>query len=274
RDDNDLVTRGHQIRSALCVPLRIARGAPGESPRTIGVLYVDSRDVGRFISQTGRAAIDALADEAALAIQLYRESIEKLRVEHEMQAAARVQRNLLPARFLAAGPFEIAGQTVPCLEVGGDFLDYLGDSELMLFAEADVEGKGLPAAILGAKVAGMFSASAQFVRSPAELTEQMNRALCRVPERGRFVPLACATLGADGHLATCSAGHNPALVLRGHGGLEELTAGGIPLGIADWVYQEESTSLEPGDLVVLYSDGVNECENARGEQFGMERVRD
>jgi len=278
--ENDLLrdrehgwTAGHSIRSAICLPLRSSRGALGSAPRTIGVLYVDSKETGAFLSASARAALDALADEAALAIELYRESMERLRFDHEVQAAAEVQRTLFPARCHVSGPFEIAGETMPCLEVGGDFLDYIGlADDVLVFAEADVEGKGLPAAILGAKMQGMFSTGASVIRSPAELVSHMNLALSRSPERRRFVTMACATLDARGKLAVCCAGHNPPAIVRAGGSVEELTEGGIPLGISDWTYGEQTAQLAPGDLVILYSDGVNECVNARGEQFGMDRV--
>lgn len=275
RDSEHRWTADHSIRSAICLPLRSSRGTPGSTARTIGVLYVDSSQVGIFLSQSTRAALDALADEAALAIELYRESMERLRVDHEMQAAAEVQRTLFPARCYDSGPFEIAGETMPCLEVGGDFLDYIGPADdLLVFAEADVEGKGLPAAILGAKMQGMFSAGASIIRGPAELVTHMNLALSRSPDRRRFVTMACATLDARGRLAVCCAGHNPPVIVRARGTVEELTEGGIPLGISEWTYGEQTAQLAPGDLVILYSDGVNECVNPRGEQFGMERVID
>lgn len=268
-------TQDISIRSTICLPLRSSRGASDRKARTIGVLYVDSSQVGIFLSQSTRAALDALADEAALAIELYRESMERLRVDHEMQAAAEVQRTLFPARCYDSGPFEIAGETMPCLEVGGDFLDYIGPADdVLVFAEADVEGKGLPAAILGAKMQGMFSAGASIIRGPAELVTHMNLALSRSPDRRRFVTMACATLDARGRLAVCCAGHNPPVIVRAGGTVEELTEGGIPLGISEWTYGEQTAQLAPGDLVILYSDGVNECVNPRGEQFGMERVID
>jgi len=121
---------------------------------------------------------------------------------------------------------------------------------------------------------GIFSAGAAFIHSPAQLMSHMNQALSRGPERRRFVTIACATLDGEGRLAVCCAGHNPPLVLRANGKVEELTDGGIPIGIADWSYADQLAHLAPGDLVILYSDGVNECVNPRGEQFGMERVID
>jgi serine phosphatase RsbU (regulator of sigma subunit)/pSer/pThr/pTyr-binding forkhead associated (FHA) protein len=268
------------IRAAICVPLRLAMGdAAFPTPadvRTIGVLYVDSSQRAGFISPATRAALEAVADQAALAIQnarLFKESAEKQRMEQDLKRAAEVQLSLLPPRLHTSGPLEVAGNTLPCRSVGGDFFDYFDAAgNLFVFAVADVSGKGMPAALLAAQTQGIFSTRAEVMESPALVMAQVNRTLSRRSTRG-FVTMACAVMDGSGGLITCNAGHNPPLVLRSDGKIDILEEGGLMLGpFENATFNEQSTTLGPGDLVVIYSDGVTECTDQSGEFFGEERV--
>jgi phosphoserine phosphatase RsbU/P len=268
------------IRAAICVPLRLAMGdAAFPTPadvRTIGVLYVDSSQRAGFISPATRAALEAVADQAALAIQnarLFKDAAEKQRMEQDLMRAAEVQLSLLPPRQHTSGPLEVAGNTLPCRSVGGDFFDYFDAAgNLFVFAVADVSGKGMPAALLAAQTQGIFSTRAEVMESPALVMAQVNRTLSRRSTRG-FVTLACAVLDVEGKLITCNAGHNPPLVLRADGKIDILEEGGLMLGpFENATFNEQSTTLGPGDIVVIYSDGVTECTDQSNEFFGEERV--
>jgi serine phosphatase RsbU (regulator of sigma subunit) len=270
------------IRAAICVPLRLGRSLDAGSPRaemhTIGVLYVDSRWRSQFISRASRAALEALADQAALAIEnarLYAEAMAKARLEQDMQRAAEMQLSLLPARTRVAGPFEVAGDTLPSRLVGGDFFDYFDAADgRLVFAVADVCGKGLPAAILAAQAQGIFASWAEATHSPALVMKQVNRTLARRALSASFVTMVCGMLTPDGRLLSCNAGHNLPLVLRRDGSVESLNGGGLMLGpFADAEYDEESILLWPGDAVVIYSDGVTDRTNSVREHFGDQRVR-
>jgi serine phosphatase RsbU (regulator of sigma subunit) len=261
-----------EIRSAICIPLRLAQ-RPGSrqtgTMRTIGVLYLDSRDRAGFLSQAVLAALEALSDEAALAIQ----NAQLLRIEQDLRAAAKVQADLLPPRSHLSAPIEVAGHMVASRFVGGDFFDYFETEDgTLVFAEGDVSGKGLPAALLAARTQGIFSTAAPLTGGPAELMTHVNRMLSRRPLNG-FVTMACATLDAQGRLVTCNAGHNPPLVVRKDGTIEPLEAGGLPLALFDMSYEQQSLTLAPGEFAILYSDGVTECADGHGEFFGEERVR-
>ena len=269
------------IRAAICVPLRLATRTDAAFPtaadiRTIGVLYVDSRQRAGFISPATRAALEALADEAAVAIQnarLFKEAAEKARMDQDLQRAVEVQLSLLPATHHTSGPIEVAGNTLPCRSVGGDFFDYFdAANDLFVFTVADVSGKGMPAALLAAQTQGIFSSRAEIMESPAQVMTQVNRTLSRRTRSG-FVTMACATIDPAGRLATCNAGHNPPLVLRTDGKIEILEEGGLMLGpFENATFAEQSAQLVAGDLVVIYSDGVTECTDPAGEFFGDERV--
>lgn len=271
------------IRAAICVPLRLAARGDQAFPsaadmQTIGVLYVDSSQRAGFISPATRAALEAVADQAALAIQnarLFKESAERQRMEQDLMRAAEVQLSLLPPRLHSAGPLEVAGNTLPCRSVGGDFFDYFDSAgNLFVFAVADVSGKGMPAALLAAQTQGIFSTRAEVMESPAQVMTQVNRTLSRRATKG-FVTMACAVIDGAGRLVTCNAGHNPPLVLRADGKIDLLEEGGLMLGpFENATFAEQSTTLGPGDLVVIYSDGVTECTDLSGEFYGEERVYD
>lgn len=280
------------IRAALCVPLRLARfGREAESPasaseagnggpqkpRTIGVLYLDSRQKGALLSPGTTVALEALADEAAVAIEnarLYRESLEKERLVQELKFAAEMQQRLLPPGRRSTGPFEVSGVTVPCRAIGGDFFDYFDISDGRLGVTlADVSGKGPSAALLAAKTQGIFFSLAELGEGPSRIIEQVNRALVRRQVESKFVTLAYAVLSPDGKVVCCNAGHNPPLVLRADSRVQALDEGGPPLGIFEVArYAEEDTVLAPGDTLVLFSDGVTEAANSDADQFGDERV--
>jgi serine phosphatase RsbU (regulator of sigma subunit) len=268
------------IRHVLCVPLGLVRYVDGpavaEPPRRIGVLYLDGPDRGMLLSQTPRAALETLAGEAALVIEnarLYRQAIEKARLEQQMTIAADIQRALLPKPHHSGNGFELACASVPCLAIGGDFFDYvdLPDGGFG-FVLGDVSGKGLPAALLTAVVQGVFAIEASLGHSPAEALRALNGTLIRKAVEGRFATIFYGALSGRGRLTYTNAGHNPPLVL-GRSGLRRLTAGGTIVGVfPDARYDQETITLDPGDLVVVFSDGVTEAFNAEWEEFGNDRL--
>jgi len=196
-----------------------------------------------------------------------------MRVQTELSAAADVQRALQPQAHYAAGWFEVAAASVPCLDVGGDFFDYFEVSENAFgFVLGDVAGKGPPAALLSATLQGILGVHTQTGRGPADTLAQVNRALLRRAIPARFATAVYATLSSDGSLTYCNAGHNPPLLfaLRDRSRLE---TGGMALGLFDDAkLVEESVQLQSGDVVVMFSDGVTEAFNHEGEEFGEKRL--
>ncbi|MBI2221934.1 MAG: SpoIIE family protein phosphatase [Acidobacteria bacterium] len=270
------------IRNVLCVPLRLVRyidraDQAGEE-RRIGVLYLDSREKGSLLSSSTRTALETLATEAAVAIEnarLYRETLEKARLEQEMRIAAEIQQALWP-RATQAGPFfRAAAASIPCRSIGGDFFDYinLGDSAFG-FALGDVAGKGPPAALLSALMQGIFAAQAASTLGPAATIRLVNAALVRRGIESRFVTIFYATLTRDGRLTYCNAGHNPPLLV-GKRALRKLEVGGPIVGLFEAAsFDEETLMLTPGDRLVIFSDGVSEAVNAGGEEYGEPRIID
>jgi sigma-B regulation protein RsbU (phosphoserine phosphatase) len=278
--DGHLGTIALGIRHVLCVPLGLVRYVDGpavvEQPRRIGVLYLDGQDKGILLSPTTRAALETLAGEAALVIEnarLYREAIEKARLEQQMKIAADIQQALLPDSQHSGNGFELACASVPCLAIGGDFFDYvdLPDGRFG-FVVGDVSGKGLPAALLTAVVQGVFAIEASLGHSPADALAALNETLIRKAVEGRFATLFYGALSGEGTLTYTNAGHNPPIVL-GTSGLRRLSSGGTIVGIfPDAKYEQETITLDAGDLVVVFSDGVTEAFNADWEEFGNDRL--
>ena len=272
------------IRSVLCAPLprvRFSSGAPDgvATPGTsIGVLYVDSGGFGKLEDPELHNAFEQLAAEAAVAIEnarLYGLAEEKNRLDNELKVAADLQAALLPPREFAHAGFELAAMTEPCRAIGGDFFEY---SELksgaLALALGDVSGKGPPAALLAAMIQGILNSHADDETGPAYALTRLNHTLLRRSIQSRFATIAFAIVDPDGRLSVSNAGHNPTYVLRKDGSLVTLDKGGFMVGIfPEATYEEESIQLEPGDLVVLYSDGVTEALNAHGEQFEEERLK-
>jgi sigma-B regulation protein RsbU (phosphoserine phosphatase) len=249
--------------------------AAGEE-RRIGVLYLDSREKGSLLSNSTRAALETLATEAAVAIEnarLYRETMEKARMEQEMRIAAEIQQALLPKAGRSGAYFRAAAASLPCRSIGGDFFDYVDLSDGSLgFALGDVAGKGPPAALLSAMMQGIFAAQAASNDPPSQTIRRVNLALYRRGIESRFVTLMYGALQADGHLTYCNAGHNPPLIV-GREGFRRLEAGGPIVGLFESAsYEEETVQLSAGDWLIIFSDGISEALSATGEEYGEARI--
>ena len=269
------------IRNVQCVPLKLVRyvdrpEADAPEEKRIGVLYLDSREKGNFISDSTTGALETLATEAAVAIEnarLYRETMEKAKMEQEMRIAADIQQALLPKGGRIGTFFRLAAASIPCRSIGGDFYDYVDlPGGGFGFALGDVAGKGPPAALLSAMMQGMFAAQAAASDTPCQTIRRVNLALYRRGIESRFVTLMYGSLETDGRLTYCNAGHNPPLVV-GKSGVRKLETGGPIVGLfEDAAYEEETVSLSPGDWLIVFSDGVSEALSADGEEFGEERI--
>ena len=277
-EHNSTVVLG--IRNVLCTPLKLVRyldraDLPNEE-RRIGVLYLDSREKGAVLSRAARAALETLATEAAVAIEnarLYRETLDKAKMEQEMRIAADIQRALLPEPQRVGGFFEAVGASLPCRAIGGDFFDYvdLPGGEFGV-AVGDVAGKGAPAALLTAVLQGVFASQASSGTGPAMTLSRVNQALIRRSVESRFATAFYAVLSKSGQLTYCNAGHNPPLLLR-RDSVDRLEKGGLILGLFEHAtFEEDTISVAPGDILITFSDGVTEALSATGEEYGEERL--
>ena len=269
------------IRNVQCVPLKLVRyvdkaevAAPEQ--KRIGVLYLDSREKGSFLSSSTRGALETLATEAAVAIEnarLYRETMEKAKMEQEMRIAADIQQALLPKGGRVGAFFTLAAASLPCRSIGGDFYDYVDlPGGGFGFALGDVAGKGPPAALLSAMMQGIFAAQAAASDTPCQTIARVNLALYKRGIESRFVTLMYGALESDGRLTYCNAGHNPPLVI-GKNGVRRLETGGPIVGLFEAAtFEEETVTLTSGDWLIIFSDGVSEALSADGEEYGETRL--
>ena len=269
------------IRNVLCVPLRLVRyldraEAVGEE-RRIGVLYLDSREKGSLLSNSTRAALETLATEAAVAIEnarLYRETMEKARMEQEMRIAAEIQQALLPKAGRSGAYFRAAAASLPCRSIGGDFYDYVDLSDGSFgFALGDVAGKGPPAALLSAMMQGMFAAQAAGSDSPSQTISRVNLALYRRGIESRFVTLMYGSLQRERPVDVLQRRPQPAAHRRQRTGSGASSAAGRSSGCSKArATRRRRCTLSPGDWLIVFSDGVSEALSATGEEYGESRI--
>ena len=195
--------------------------------------------------------------------------------EEELKRAREIQQMLLPSTLPQLAGVQIAGAWQPAREVGGDYFDVIQlDKNRLGICVGDVAGKGITAALLMANLQASFRAFATSEASPRVVCTKLNKFLCANIASGKFVTFFYAVLDADARTLTYeNAGHSPGLLLRSEGTTETLPGGGAVLGaLPDWTYQDYTVQLQPGDQLLLSTDGITEAENAQLEEFGEERL--
>jgi phosphoserine phosphatase RsbU/P len=260
------------LRSIVCVPLAIKN-------RVLGVIYVDNRLHAGIFTQADLDLLTSIASSAAIAIEnarLYEVAVEKGRMEQEMQMARKVQANLLPRRMPEMLGWQFSALWHPARAVGGDYYDFIpANGDKTGFLIADVTDKGMPAALFMAFTRSVVRTSLFGTSSPAEGIARANRIICEDSEESLFVSLFYGMLDpSQGTLTYVNAGHHPPLFFRtGQKNLEFLSTTGLPLGMEpDGSYEQKVFHLQPGDFVVLYTDGVLDARSQSGEEFGMESL--
>jgi sigma-B regulation protein RsbU (phosphoserine phosphatase) len=259
------------LRSILCVPLSLKE-------RVIGVIYVDNRLQAGIFTQADLDLLTAIASSAAIAIEnarLYQVAVEKGRLERELQMARKVQASLLPAEMPQIPGWEFTAQWRPAREVAGDYYDFIGFPGALGLVIADVTDKGLPAALFMVFTRSVVRNSLTRAGSPAQGITHANEVICSESTNGLFVTLVYAWLDpSSGELTYVNAGHNPPLYYRAGGDqLSLLHNTGIPLGVEESsIYTQQTISLEPGDFVLFYTDGVTDAIDAAQQEYGMERL--
>ncbi|MDP9291879.1 MAG: SpoIIE family protein phosphatase [Verrucomicrobiota bacterium] len=262
--------------SAMISPLTYGNQA-------LGVLAVANGPMSMQFTETDFAVFKAIAEQSAFALYnaaVYSDANEKKRLDIDLQVAQDIQRILLPSRSPETKAFEISGINVPAKQVSGDYFDYIRiDEDFWGVVIADVSGKGVPASLIMATCRSVLRGQAQNNRSAADVLHKVNRQLYPDIKEDMFISMAYVVLDSFTGRATLSrAGHDaPLLYSAKKGTISRLNPPGMAIGIDvgdvfDRVTGEISVELEQNDCLVLYTDGVSEALDAKGFEFGLNRV--
>jgi sigma-B regulation protein RsbU (phosphoserine phosphatase) len=273
-----------RLRAVVVVPLfAVQRSSTADSSGTpavahsLGVLYLDSRRPAAF-SKLDRQILDALAADAASTLDNARLVVrerERQRMEQEIDIARGIQQALLPRDFRDYPHLAVAGCNFPCLSVGGDYFDVFPlDNKRTAFLIADVSGKGLGAALLTTMLQGALSGMT-LGTDPSRVLNHVNRFLCDHSEVGRYATMFFGVLDEEGNLDFINAGHPSPFLIRQGVAQEPFSEGSYPVGLVpEAEYTALKIKLEPGDTLVLFSDGVTEAMDPDEQMFGVPRLRE
>jgi phosphoserine phosphatase RsbU/P len=244
----------------------------------LGVLYLDSHVPSSAFSDLDREVLRTLAREAATVVEnarLFASSRAKQRLDHEIEIASQIQKQLLPKSLPNLPEVAVAGSTLSCHSVGGDCFDVIGlGGGRHGFFVGDISGKGVTAALLATLLQGVFFTTAAMDISLPGVFSRVNQYLCERTGEDRYATVFYGVLDKMGRFEYVNAGHVPPLLKRKAGGLEGLGSANFPVGMfAEAEYQSARVQFEPGDFLVIYTDGVSEATNTRNELFEEFRLR-
>ncbi len=271
-----------RLRSIVAIPLyAMPRASTTESIEEmrrghfLGILYLDSRRPAAF-SKLDRQILDALAVEAASILdnaRLVERERQRQRLEQELSIAREIQQALLPRGFREFPHLAISAFNTPCHAVGGDYFDVFPMSEdRTAFVIADVAGKGIGAALLTTMLQGALTGMT-LGADPVRVFHHINDFLCQHSDVGRYATMFFGMLDRQGHLDYINAGHPSPLLLRRGNSSEIFTQGSFPVGlIPEAKYAAVRVELEPGDTLVLFSDGVTEAADPEDDMYGVPRL--
>jgi serine phosphatase RsbU (regulator of sigma subunit) len=274
-----------ELRSVVCVPLiHVRTGSLQDTVATslndtVGVLYMDSRMSAADLSAGNREILQTLALEASTILEnarLLEQEREKRHMEEELNVARSIQQDLLPSRLPTEGWFRAAGSSITSRQVGGDYFDVRpAGPDAFACVIADVSGKGVSAALLAALLQGAFLLASEGPMQIEDVMSRINRFLTERAKGEKYATAFYCTIDRAGVLRWSNAGHPKPVLVRGNSELLSLESTGLPLGMLELaVYEMKSMQLQPGDKIVLYSDGLSEAESADGEFFDRKGFRE
>lgn len=259
------------INSLICIPLMI-------KSELIGVLTVYNKKEGKKFTEEDQRLLTIIAAQSAQVIdnaRLYEEEQALFRMQEEVKLAYKIQLDLLPKTSPQITNYDIAGKSKPAQNVGGDYFDFITITKHRLaICLGDVSGKGMPAALLMANLQATIRGQTLINTSAKDCLCRSNTLLFQSTNPEKFVTLFYGILDTKKHLLYFSnAGHDAPLLFSENQAPIRLKTGGLVLGILeDFPFEEEVIPFNPGDLLVLYSDGITEAINSREEEFGQHRL--
>ena len=262
------------IRSVLAVPLSV------DERNVFGLIYADSPTWETTFSEEHLNILTTLASVASIRVEnatLLEERFQRERMETELQLATEIQQRFQPTAPPTIEGYQFQGISFSCYEIGGDYYDFIRRPDgRMMIALGDVSGKGTAAALLMSSLHAAIHAQVSTRRDIAETIDSVNQYLADNTPANRFVTLFMAELDLPtGHIRYINAGHNPPLIGRIDGSVQQLASGGFPLGIMPGAdFEVGETHLDPGEVLVVYSDGVSEAVNPQDEEYGLPRLEE
>jgi sigma-B regulation protein RsbU (phosphoserine phosphatase) len=272
RNDPRYVNARQETRSEMVAPII-------SNDEVIGVFDLESDKLNAY-DEDDLQVLLLLASQVAIIIEkvmLHEQLVEKKRLEGQLEVARQVQLELLPASDPKLEGFDICAWNFSTEEVSGDYYDWVSIYEDQIgLVIADVSGKGVPAALLMAFLRASLRAAIHIGYAPHISMAKVNYLLWESIERNQFVTAFYGVLDASNKtLAYTNAGHNPPLVMNRDGTAYFIERGGLPLGMfRNTRYYEYYQSIEPGQTLVLYTDGVTEATGIKGEEYGRDRLEE
>jgi len=267
-----------RIRSVMVAPLMRADG------RAFGVIQLDTQDRTKRFRKDDLELLTGVANQASIALEnarLLQDAVNQAKMKRDLEVAHQVQMSFLPAELPVVARYEFFAYYQPAQSVGGDYYGFIPRTDgTMIVSVGDVAGKGIPAALLMAKLSSEMGTCALTEADPARLVSRLNDLMYPFTNpMQRFVTLALMLLDPVGHRHTLvSAGHPPPLVYKPATGdlVPALTNddGGLPMGVMDeYPYEARTATLEPGEVMLVFSDGLPDPENRKEEPFGIHGVQ-
>jgi serine phosphatase RsbU (regulator of sigma subunit) len=263
----------------MVAPLCSAEGKP------FGVIQLDTQDRSKKFTQDDLKLLMGVANYAAVAlenVQLHRTLLTQERHRRDLEVAREVQRSFLPNKPPELAGYQFFSFYESALEIGGDYYDFIplaGGRQIAIML-GDVAGKGVAAALLMAKLSAEARSCILSEPNPAAAVTQLNDLLMRAGLLDKFVTFAALIIDPARHaLTVVNAGHLPPLLYRGSAGtLEEAVQGdlsGLPLGVTEGTaYTAAQLPLRPGECILVFTDGITDAENVKGERVEMKGVYD
>ncbi|MDR8390087.1 SpoIIE family protein phosphatase [Aliifodinibius sp. S!AR15-10] len=261
----------YSFRSILCVPLMIKGDLKG-------YLATFNKKNGDPFSEEDRRLLSIIGSQSAQVIEnarLYEEEKALISLQEELRLARDIQLNLLPKNTPEIPGIQIAATNLPAKSIGGDYYDFLSISyDRLGFCIGDITGKGMPAAMLMANLQATFRSQVLNVEEPDECLEGTNKLLYRNSESTKFATFFYGVLNPEtGILEYANGGHDAPLLFRDGSAPLFLKATGLLLGaFEDAEYDMATISLQPKDLLLLYTDGITEAKNKNDNEFGLDRL--
>ena len=259
------------IRSVMAVPLMM-------DAKVLGMIYVDSSFGTNRFTEPQLELLTLIAGVASIRIEnarLLDVQVEQKRLANELSVASEIQLRLHPANPPTIEGYDLIGVSFPCYEVGGDYYDFIDRKNgKWAVALGDVSGKGTGAALLMSSLHAAVRAHITTPASAPEVVAQINQYIHENTPSNRYITFFYSELDPVTHqLSYVNAGHNAPILVRASGAVERLDEGGLPVGLMPFVkYFEITVQLNPGDVLVVYSDGVTESVNEQEEEFDEPRL--